>query len=398
MKIAWLAPYPVSNLGAALKWGIHKTSTHSCSWIVNLAKALAEEKSVELHVITLSPWVTRSQTVERDRIFIHVIKSGIPFLHRGWPDFFSLDAATDFLLETRKINAVLKRIQPEIVHAHGTEHEYALAAMHSGYPCLISIQGIVAEFKKTDPSLFFNLMEPKERRVIKACRHFTCRTHFDTGFVRRLNPAAKIFDIPEAMNPVFWEGQWVCPEERRVLHIGGGDSRKGLHELINAIGAVVKQGSNASIDTVGRCSPVRQQKLQKMANDAGVIIRFHGFLSPEKIAKLHRQCGLFVLCSSNENSPNTLAEAMVSGMPCLAYNVGGVSSMVDDGKTGLLVAPHDIAGLAAKVVELLVDKNKAQMLGRNAAEVARVRHEPHHVARETMEAYEFILRNERVKQ
>ena len=72
--------------------------------------------------------------------------------------------------------------------------------------------------------------------------------------------------------------------------------------------------------------------------------------------------------------------------------------MVDDGKTGLLVAPHDIAGLAAKVVELLVDKNKAQMLGRNAAEVARVRHEPHHVARETMEAYEFILRNERVKQ
>ena len=41
--------------------------------------------------------------------------------------------------------------------------------------------------------------------------------------------------------------------------------------------------------------------------------------------------------SVNENSPNSLAEAMVSGMPIIAYNVGGISSMFENGKSGILV-------------------------------------------------------------
>ena len=393
MKIAWLAPYPVSNLGDALKWGIDRASIHSCSWIVNLSKALAEDRSVELHLLTLSPWVARSQTVERDGFFIHVIKSGIPFIHRGWPGFFPFDALTGFIFESSKLCYELNRIHPDVVHTHGTEREYALTAMRSGYPYLISIQGILAEFNKTNPTIHNRILEPWERRVVRESKYFTCRTHFDTGFVHRLNPVAKIFDIPEAMNPVFWKGPWDNPGGRRILFVGGGEPRKGLHELIEAMALVVKDIPDASIDVVGFCSPERQKVLEETARRIGVTVRFHGFKNATELAALHRQCSLFVLCSSNENSPNTLAEAMVSGMPCLAYNVGGVSSMVEDGQTGLLVAPHDVAGLAAGVVELLVDKNKAQMLGRNAAEVARIRHEPRHVAEETMKAYRLILAN-----
>ena len=398
MKIAWLAPYPVSNLGDALEWRLRRVSIHSCSWIVNLSKALAEDKRVELHLLTLSPWVSRSQTVERDGVFIHVIKSGIPFIHRGWPGFFPLDAATGFILESIKLCSEINRIQPEIVHAHGTEREYALAAMRSGYPYLISIQGILTEYNQTNPTVCNRILEPREKAAVKKSRYFACRTHFDTGFVRRLNPAAKIFDIPEAMNSVFWKGQWDNPGGHRILFVGGGDLRKGLHKLLAATELAARRVPGTVIDVAGVCSAEQRQGFVQRAQAAGVKMNFHGFLSAEGIAGLHRQCSLFVLCSSNENSPNTLAEAMVSGMPCVAYNVGGVSSMVDDGQTGLLVAPHDIAGLAARIAELLVDGEKAQMLGRNAARIARTRHEPRHVAEETMSAYRFILENERVKQ
>ncbi len=391
MKIAWLCPYPVSDLGDALKWGIRKASSHPCSWIMNLSKALAENKEVELHLLTSSPWVTGSQTVKRDGMYIHVIKSGIPFIHRGWPGNFVLDALTGFALESKKLCAELNRIRPDIVHAHGTEREYALTAMRSGFPYLISIQGIVAEFKKTDPSRNFDIMAPQEELAVKRCRYFTCRTHFDSGFIRRLNPSAKIFDIPEAMNPLFWAGAWDHPSGQRILFVGGGEFRKGLHELIEAAGSVAKEIPGVSIDAVGNCSPERRKTLQEMADGCGVEIRFHGFQSSGEIAKLHRQCRLFVLCSSNENSPNTLAEAMVSGMPCVAYNVGGVSSMVEDGKTGLLVKPHDIEALASAVAELLVDKEKAKRLGQAAADFARPRNHPDHVAKETMAAYRFIL-------
>jgi len=397
MKIAWLCPYPVPSLGDLLKWKIRREGFHPCSWIMNLSKALVRRPEVELHLLTLNPWISRTQVVEKDGTFIHVIKSGVPLFHRGWPGKCPIDTLTGYRLESRKLCAALTRIQPDIVHAHGTEREYALAAMRSGYPYLISIQGIVEEFDKTDPCLHFKLMKPREKNSVQKSRYFTCRTHFDTGFVRRLNPGAKIFDIPEAMGPVFFEGQWDCPQGNRVLHVGGAAPRKGLHELIEAIGQIVKKVPGVSIDAVGNFPADRQQVLQQLADQHGVKICFHGFRTAVEIAALHRQCSLFVLCSSNENSPNTLAEAMVSGMPVVAYNVGGVSSMMEDGKSGILIQPHDVAALAAGVAELLVDGNKAKVMGQAAAEFARARNHPDHVAEETMEAYEFILRNERVK-
>jgi glycosyltransferase involved in cell wall biosynthesis len=393
MKIAWLCPYPVSDLGGALQWSIRRPSTHPCSWIMHLSRALVQLPEVELHVVTLCPWVSRSQAIKKDGLVIHVVKNGMPFLHRGYPKNFRVDAKTSYRLESRKINTVLKQIQPDIVHAHGTENEYALAAMRSGYPWLISIQGIVAEFNKTDPSPYFDIMEPKEALTVKKCRYFTCRTHFDTGFVRRLNPGARIFDIPEAMGPVFFDGQWNSPEGSRVLHVGGAAPRKGLHVLIEAMGQVVEKVPGASIDAVGNVPADRQQVLQELADRHGVKICFHGFRNAAEIAVLHRQCSLFVLCSSNENSPNTLAEAMVSGMPCVAYNVGGVSSMFEDGKSGILIQPHDVAALSARVAELLTDREKAKRMGSAAADFARSRNHPDHVAEETIKAYEFILQN-----
>lgn len=396
MKIAWLTPYPVSQLGDALKWGIHRTSGHPCSWIMNLSKALAEDTSTELHLLTFSPWVVRSQVVEKNGMFIHVIKSGIPFLYRGYPDWFRIDAKMSYFLESKKIRKELAVIKPDLVHAHGTENQYGLAAMRSGYPYLLSIQGIIAEFNKTDPSAYFDIMQPKEELVVKKSRYFTCRTHFDTSFVQRLNPHAKIFDIPEAMNPIFFKEQWSVPEEYRVLFIGGGLRRKGLHELIEAMGVVVKSIPEASVDVVGACSLAQQEILHKMANEYGVPIRFHGFMNAESIAQLHRQCRLFVLCSSNENSPNTLAEAMVSGMPVVSYNVGGVSSMFSDGDSGVLVKPHDVNSLAEKIYKLLDSRELSQRMGNKAAEFSRAHNHPDHVAKETMKAYEFILRNERV--
>ncbi len=395
MKIAWLCPYPVPSLGDLLEWKIRREGFHPCSWIMNLSKALVRIPEVELHLLTLNPWISRTQVVEKDGMTIHVIKNGVPFLHKGWPGKLPFDTASGYFLESWKLRAELNRIQPDIVHAHGTEREYALAAMHSGYPYLISIQGIAAEFDKTDPCLHFKLMKPLEKKTVQQSRYFTCRTHFDTGFVRKLNPAAKIFDIPEAMNPVFWEGQWSNPGGNRVLFVGAGDPRKGLHELIETMGAVIKQVPDALIDAVGGFSVERQRQLQQMADGRGVKIRFHGFQTSEKIAELHRQCSLFVLCSSNENSPNTLAEAMVSGMPVVSYNVGGVSSMLAAGESGILIKPHDIEALASAVTELLVDKEKAKRLGKAAADFARLRNHPDHVAEETLEAYRYILEKER---
>lgn len=391
MKIAWLAPYPVSQLGNSVNWAIRRTSTHPCSWITNLSRALATQDCVELHLLTICPWVARSQVIEKDGLVVHLIKCGVPFLHRGWPAWIPVDAVGGFWHEISSLRAELAGIHPDIVHGHGTEKGYALAAMASGYPYIISIQGVLAEIYRTDPSLYIRVMIPRERRVVQRSRYFSCRTHFDIGFVRGLNPLAKIFDIPEAMNPVFWGHQWKQPRSNRVLFIGGGVPLKGLHRVIEAASIAAKVVPNLVIEAVGSCSPTRQVELKTMAENSGVTVRFRGQLTACEIAHLHRECDVFVLASSSENSPNALAEAMVSGMPCVAFNVGGVSSMVDDCKTGLLVPPGDIEGLAAAIRMVLVDRDWAAELGAAAARIASIRYKPEHVAAMTLAAYREVL-------
>jgi glycosyltransferase involved in cell wall biosynthesis len=100
---------------------------------------------------------------------------------------------------------------------------------------------------------------------------------------------------------------------------------------------------------------------------------------------------VFVLPSENENSPNALAEAMVSGMPVIATRVGGIPSMVEDGQTGLLVPWGDPASLAEKMAWLLAHPEERERLGQNACRVARARHAPQTVADETVQAYKEIL-------
>jgi len=139
----------------------------------------------------------------------------------------------------------------------------------------------------------------------------------------------------------------------------------------------------------GDQTPYRQlcERLQITGN-----VQFLGFQSAEQIAKRHLKSQMFVLPSGNENSPNTLAEAMVSGLPVIATAVGGIPSMVQHGQSGWLIPPRNSAELANAILELLNDPGQRARLGQAARQRARDRHLPEHVAAQAVEAYQEISR------
>jgi glycosyltransferase involved in cell wall biosynthesis len=72
-----------------------------------------------------------------------------------------------------------------------------------------------------------------------------------------------------------------------------------------------------------------------------------------QVSNLHRLLpvlSLFVLSSRTEGLPNVLIEAQAAGVPCVCYDVGGISEAVDPEKTGLLVKEHTAAALAEAVL------------------------------------------------
>ncbi len=396
IRVAWLAPYAVQDLASGIQLSRRPSAYHACSWIVNLSRALARRPDVDLHLITESVYVAQNQTVRHDGITFHVVRQGVPVIHRGFPVWCPLDVLTGFRSSVAALTRTLRAIEPDLVHGHGTEAAYGKAALASGRPCLISIQGIITEYYKTNPDFRFRIVRHFEQDQVRRGKYFTCRTSFDTGFVSAVNPAARIFQIHEAMNPVFFEGEWRVQDEPHVLFVGGLQERKGIRTLILALAEVKRAIPAVKLSVIGGGGGEFAQSLHALVAELGLgaNVQFLGQKNADEIGAWHRRAQLFVLPSDNENSPNALAEAMVSGMPVIASNVGGIPSMVEPGQTGLLVEVRNPVALAEAMTRLLQDPAQRARLGANARAVARERHLPESVADATVKAYREILAKE----
>jgi glycosyltransferase involved in cell wall biosynthesis len=196
--------------------------------------------------------VLGDQAVPHGGFSVHVAKVGFPLVHRGFPSWMPLDLLTGFRWNAWRLRRVVRRIQPDLVHAHGTEAAYALAGLASGRPCLISIQGIVTEYQKTNPSFRFNLIQRWEQAQVRRARYFTCRTAFDTGFVRSFNPSARIFTIQEAMHEVYFGPEWKRPEQPNLMFVGSPAPRKGLTTLLTALPKVQAGATSVSTSSAAR--------------------------------------------------------------------------------------------------------------------------------------------------
>ncbi len=133
--------------------------------------------------------------------------------------------------------------------------------------------------------------------------------------------------------------------------------------------------------------------LQTLARELGVAERvsFTGRLDREQMAALYRDADIMLNPSRVDNMPNSVLEALASGLPVVSTDVGGIPYIVDDRKTAMLVPPDDPAAMAAAVESLLADAALRQTLvTAGLSEVRRYRWES--VRAELAAAYAEALR------
>jgi glycosyltransferase involved in cell wall biosynthesis len=95
----------------------------------------------------------------------------------------------------------------------------------------------------------------------------------------------------------------------------------------------------------------------------GAHVKFLGHVPREELIEAYRACDVFVLPSDYEAFGIVLLEAMACGKPCVATRVGGVSDIVDHGKTGLLVEYGNVQALKEALVSLLGDHELRAEIG-----------------------------------
>jgi glycosyltransferase involved in cell wall biosynthesis len=120
-------------------------------------------------------------------------------------------------------------------------------------------------------------------------------------------------------------------------------------------------------------------------------IRLLGNQDEKQLADLLTTSDIFCQASHIENSPNSLCEAMMIGMPCVATFAGGTSSILSDGEEGRLVQDGDPYALSGVIIELYKSFEKAKLFGAQARVRALSRHDKYRIISELLDVYRIIV-------
>jgi len=311
---------------------------------------------------------------------------------------------------------LVRRLRPDLVVAHWVIPNgppAALAARLAGCPLVVSLHGsdvFLAERKA--PIGRGARMVFERAAAVTACSPDLAARAIGLGA-----RAATTTTIPYGVDPARFRPH--APEERAAVR-----AKLGLHDgerLVLAGGRLVyKKGLDVAIDAfasdaVRAAGPARlvifgygdlEAELRAQATRLGLADRvlFAGRVERDRIPALFAAADLFLLPSVHDHVgnvdglPNTLLEAMATGLPIVASNVVGVPTVIDDDGHGLLIPERDVAALGAALAALLRDPARAASLG--AAARARVEREltwPQ-IARRFVGVYRATLATDLVRQ
>jgi colanic acid/amylovoran biosynthesis glycosyltransferase len=161
------------------------------------------------------------------------------------------------------------------------------------------------------------------------------------------------------------DGRWNLLQACRLIE------KKGLRLSIEAYAQFRQRWPLATL-TIAGDGPLLES-LRRQANELNVPVRFTGFLSPSELKELLYQSHIFLHPSASteegdqEGIPNSVLEAMATGLPVLATSHGGIPEAVESGKTGLLVPEGDLAGVVDSLNRLVAEPVLARQLGSNAS-------------------------------
>ena len=278
-----------------------------------------------------------------------------------------------------RLRKITEDFAPDVVHCFGTEYPHTLALCRS-FPdksrILIGMQGLIhmladayfanmpgkaivkvtlRDFLRKDSTLSqqqkFAARGTMEIEAIKLAGNITGRTAWDRQHTQKWNPQATYYHMNETLRSNFYEGAWSL--EKCIPHsifVSQGDyPLKGLHYVLHALPAIRERYPDVKVYVAGN-SLVNYKTLKDKLKISGygkylrsLIQKYHlesnieftGRLTAEQMKAQYLKSHLFLCCSSLENSPNSLGEAMLLGVPCVSACVGGVPSLFTDDVDGI---------------------------------------------------------------
>jgi glycosyltransferase involved in cell wall biosynthesis len=203
-------------------------------------------------------------------------------------------------------------------------------------------------------------------------------------------------EIDSFVNP-----QWYRNDVRRELRIGSGDfvagtvarlaEHKGHDDLLDALGPVMQSNPHLKLLWVG--DGWWRERLLDRAKQLGMSDRVitTGLVPPEQIPKYMQAMDVLIHPSYREGLPRTVTQALLSGIPAIAYDVDGTREVCIDGETGRLLKPGDRSGLREALQWMMEHPRERAEMGLRGRAMCRVQFAASTMVADLQRVYESVL-------
>lgn len=417
MKILWIVntifPYPAKELG------IKKTSFGG--WMNSLSNAIKDKFELSIATVYNGKELKRFDDGE--------IKY---FLIPGAP---ALKYSKKLEKYWKEIN---EEIKPDIVHINGTEFAHGLAFIKAcpEVTTVTSIQGLVSVYansyygnipiKDIIKNITFrdiirndNIIQARKKfikrgineiEILKRTNATTGRTIWDYSNTQAINSKVKFYFSNRILREEFYESKkWDIDniERHSIFCSQASYPIKGLHFMLEAINILKEEVPDIKLYVAGHniaANETLKEKIKlsgygkyinslikKYKLEKNVI--FTGILDAKKMTEKLLKANVFVQTSSIENSPNSLGEAMLLGVPCIASYVGGTCDMLEHDKEGFLYTYTEPAILAQYLKKVFDNDELCKKFSSNAIKKANITHDRKRITQENIDMYYDILKN-----
>lgn len=296
---------------------------------------------------------------------------------------------------------VVMRVQPDVIHIEGTEYSISNTfAKMDGFKNIVSLQGILSGYELYQygglliSEMMFSLKNKNfivgwtlflrkkllfdkririEDETIKNAQNLLGRTLWDKAHSSYHNKKATYYECHRLLRRVFYENQWDFNNcIRHTLFVGNGYSAlKGAHFALEALSQLQDEfpdihlliaGTDPCDSKLGMKAKVGYaQYTKQLIKRLGIEgrVTYLGNLDGDQMVKNMLNSNVYILPSYIENSPNTLAEAMILGMPAIAAYTGGVPSMAIDESEVLFYRADDPTMLAWQIRRIFINPKEA---------------------------------------
>ncbi len=241
----------------------------------------------------------------------------------------------------------------------------------------------------------------REQEILSGAKSFMGRTDWDRAHVRSANPNANYYHVGETLRRPFKESCWNVSrcERHSVIFTNAGNHVRGTEVLLRAMLMIRREFPDAKLRLAGSIGMRRgyDRFLRRMIAQSGLsgTVEFLGYLDASAMVRELCRAHVFAISSYIENSPNSLCEAMQVGLPCVASYTGGIPSLVEQGRTGLLFPAGDAPLLADAIGQIFRDDDLACRLGVAARAEASERHAPERVLSQLLNAYKNVIAHDK---